>query len=164
LEFGCSGTFSNRHVHRVGDSLCCRYAFDVIGELFFGQQFGFMENSHDHESYIASLDTLLPVLLAAGASSPFVRGLILGSSMFSSTVRKGLKALDHITAAARSCVATRLSAGATSQPEATRVDLLHHLLEIAKNKGEAVDFGKGEVELEAYIALYVRISTQHFCV
>jgi hypothetical protein len=28
------------------------------------------------------------------------------------------------------------------------------LLEIARNKGEAVDFGKGEVEYEAYVAMY----------
>jgi hypothetical protein len=121
-----------------------------------------MENSHDHESYIASLDTVLPVLTAAGVSSPLLRGLILGSSIFSSTVRKGLKAVDHITAAARSYVAMRLEAGAGVQPEGIRVDILHHLLEIANKKGEAVDFGKGEVELEAYVALYVRISTQNF--
>jgi hypothetical protein len=121
-----------------------------------------MENSHDHESYIASLDTVLPVLTAAGVSSPLLRGLILGSSIFSSTVRKGLKAVDHITAAARSYVAMRLEAGAGVQSEGIRVDILHHLLEIANKKGEAVDFGKGEVELEAYVALYVRISTQNF--
>jgi hypothetical protein len=121
-----------------------------------------MENSHDHESYIASLDTVLPVLTAAGVSSPLLRGLILGSSIFSSTVRKGLKAVDHITAAARGHVAMRLEAGAGVQPEGIRVDILHHLLEIANKKGEAVDFGKGEVELEAYVALYVRISTQNF--
>jgi hypothetical protein len=121
-----------------------------------------MENSHDHESYIASLDTVLPVLTAAGVSSPLLRGLILGSSIFSSTVRKGLKAVDHITAAARSYVAMRLEAGTGVQPEGIRVDILHHLLEIANKKGEAVDFGKGEVELEAYVALYVRISTQNF--
>jgi hypothetical protein len=150
---------SIRRVHHAGNSSCYRCAFDVIGELFFGQRFGFIKNSHDHESYIASLDTVLPVLTAAGVSSPFVCGLILGSSMFSSTVRKGLKAVDHITAAARGCVATRLSASDKHQPEATRVDLLHHLLEIAKNKGEALDFGKGEVELEAYVGLYVHIIT-----
>jgi hypothetical protein len=112
-----------------------------------------MENSHDHQSYIASLDTLLPVLTAAGVSSPVVRGLILGSSTFSSAVRRGLKAIDHIADAARGCVATRSSADVKSESQPNRTDLLHHLLEIAKNKGEAVDFGKGEVEYEAYVAM-----------
>lgn len=112
-----------------------------------------MENSHDHEHYIASLDTLLPVLTTAGVSSSVVRNLILGSSLFSSAARKGLKAVDHIAAAARGCVAARLSGDATSQSKSNRTDLLHHLLEIAKTKGEAVDFGKGEVEYEAYVAM-----------
>jgi hypothetical protein len=113
-----------------------------------------MENSHDHQSYIASLDTLLPVLASAGVSSPVVRGMVLESSMFSSAVRKGLNAIDHIAAAARDCVAARLTADdAKSQSPAARTDLLHHLLQIARNKGEAVDFGKGEVEYEAYVAM-----------
>jgi len=122
-----------------------------------------MENSHDHESYIASLDTLLPVLTAAGVSSPVVRGLLLGSSMLSSGVRKGLKAIDHIAAAARGCVATRLSIDSRDESQANRTDLLQHLLEIAKNKGEAVDFGKGEVEYEAYVAMYERTTPHHDC-
>jgi len=122
-----------------------------------------MENSHDHESYIASLDTLLPVLTAAGVSSPVVRGLLLGSSMLSSGVRKGLKAIDHIAAAARSCVATRLSVDSKDESQANRTDLLQHLLKIAKNKGEAVDFGKGEVEYEAYVAMYERTTPHCDC-
>ncbi len=38
------------------------YAFDVIGELYFGRMFGFMAYSHDHENYIHSLDTLMPLV------------------------------------------------------------------------------------------------------
>ena len=38
------------------------YAFDVIGELHFGQMFGFMEKEYDHESLIHSLDILNPLL------------------------------------------------------------------------------------------------------
>ena len=131
-----------------------RYAFDVVGELFFGAQFGFMENSHDHEGYIAACDALLPVLTAAGMSSPVVRNIILGSSLFSSAARKALKAVDHIAAAARGCVAKRLSADVDGKSKTGRTDLLHHLLKIATNKGEAVDFGRGEVEYEANVAMY----------
>jgi hypothetical protein len=113
-----------------------------------------MENAHDHEGYIAACDALLPVLITAGMSSPVVRNVILGSSLFSSAARKGLKAVDHIAAAARGCVAKRLSADTSEKSKTGRTDLLHHLLEIAKNKGEAVDFGRGEVELEANVAMY----------
>jgi hypothetical protein len=131
-----------------------RYAFDVVGELFFGERFGFMEDSHDYGGYVASCDAFLPILTAAGVSSPAVRNIILGSSLFSSAARGGLKGIDHIAASARGCVATRLSANASGKSKTGRTDLLHHLLEIARNKGEAVDFGKGEVEYEAYVAMY----------
>jgi hypothetical protein len=136
-----------------------RYAFDVVGELFFGQQFGFMQNPHDHESYIASLDNLLPVMMTASLVPPAFRGLVLGFSVFSSTVRKGYKAIKHISAAARGCVARRANANTKSESQGDRTDLLHHLLNIMKNKGEAVDFGKGEVESEAYSAMYEHISS-----
>ena len=116
-----------------------------------------MEKSHDHEGYIASCDTLLPFLTAAGVSSPIVRNIILGSSLFSSAARKGLKAVDHIAAAARGCVAERLSADISGNSKTGRTDLLHHLLEISKNKGGALDFGKGEVEYEAYVAMCERV-------
>lgn len=32
-----------------------RYAFDIIGAVFFGKQFGFMQNRHDHGKYIESV-------------------------------------------------------------------------------------------------------------
>lgn len=123
-----------------------------------------MEGSCDQQSYIASLDTLLPVLTAAGVSSPVVRNLILVSSIFSSAARKALKAVDHLAAAARGSVAARLNADAKGWSRETRVDLLHHLLQIVRGKGEAVDFGKGEVEYEAYVAMYELVISQCQCI
>jgi hypothetical protein len=64
-----------------------------------------MENSHDHESYIASLDVLLPVTMAASLVPP----------AFRVTIRKGLGAVKHISAAARGCVAKRASADVKSE-------------------------------------------------
>ena len=101
--------------------------------------------------------------LAAGVSSPIVRNIILGSSLFSSAARRGLKAVDHIAAAARGCVAERLSADISGNSKTGRTDLLHHLLEISKNKGGALDFGKGEVEYEAYVAMCERVFAKCSC-
>ena len=116
--------------------------------------FGFMEHCSDHESYIESLDTLLPVLAAAASSTPVARFLLLGSSMVNSASRTALKAIDHIAAAARSCVEKRRAAEALKQEGEPRTDLLHHLLQIVADKGEKLDFSIGEVEYEAYVALY----------
>ena len=131
-----------------------RYTFDIIGELFFGQKFGFMEKSHDHQSWILSLDTMLPVMTSASAASPAVRGVILGSSMFSSTVRAGLQGLERYAAAARACVAARLDVNGNEKSATSRTDLLHHLLEIVRVKGDALDYHRNEVEYECMGALY----------
>ena len=129
-----------------------RYAFDVIGELYFGRMFGFMEHSRDHENYIRSLDTLMPVVCLSAIAPSYSRPLILASAVFSSSARQALRALDHIAAAARGCVAKRRASTAGGETS-TRRDLLHQLLEITETKGEKVDFGVHEVEYEAYVGL-----------
>lgn len=128
-----------------------RYAFDVIGELYFGEMFGFMERSCDHENYVHSLDTLMPLVVATAVSPKYFRPFILGSAIVSPTALRALKALDHIAAAARSCVAKRVRSNEAAT--AVRRDLLEQLLEIARTKGEKVDFGVPEIEYEAYVAL-----------
>jgi cytochrome P450 len=69
-----------------------------------------------------------------------------------------LKAIDHIAAAARSCVAER-RAKADQDDSSARRDLLQQLLGIVQEKGEKVDFGIGEVEYEAYVALFAGSDT-----
>ncbi|KXL41704.1 MAG: hypothetical protein FE78DRAFT_94479 [Acidomyces sp. 'richmondensis'] len=74
--------------------------------------------------------------------------------MFSSSTRKALKAIDHIAAAARSCVDKRRNDETEGRVDESRADLLHHLLDIVRNKSENLDFRIGEVEYEAYIPLF----------
>jgi hypothetical protein len=124
----------------------------VIGELYFGRMFGFMENAHDHGNYIASLDTLMPVVCLNGIAPAYTRPFILGSSIFSANVRRGLKAIDHIAAAAKRCVAQRIQSISSGNANLRR-DILHQLLEITQSKGKEVDFGVHEVEYEAYVGL-----------
>ncbi|KIY01582.1 uncharacterized protein Z520_03134 [Fonsecaea multimorphosa CBS 102226] len=134
------------------------YAFDVIGELYFGGMFGFMENASDYGNYITSLDTLMPVLCLSGIAPAYTRPFILGSAIFSSNVRKALKAIDHIAAAARQCVAKRLEGVSAGNPILRR-DILQQLLEISQKKADEVEFGVHEVEFEAYVALFAGSDT-----
>lgn len=124
------------------------YAFDVIGELFFGKPFGFMSEAHDHQSYIGSLDTLVPVLCQAAVASPMVQRLILSSASFNPAARRAMTSMQHIENAAHQSVDNRLQ-----DEETGRQDLLRHLLEISRSKGDKVDFGIGEVKLQAFSAL-----------
>ena len=111
-----------------------------------------MSERADHESWIASMDTLLPVLCTVAVAPTYTRPLILMSSILNPVVRKALKAVDHVADAARNCVAARVNED-IEQAKGARRDLMQQFLEIKREKGEKVDFGNGEVEAEVYTAL-----------
>lgn len=133
--------------------LASRYAFDVIGELYFGRMFGFMEQRTDYQSYIASLDTLLPVLAICAVGPSYIRPVISASSILSPAVRKALRAIDHIAAAAKNCVATRSYELSSGSGDNIRRDLLQQLFDISRGKGDKLDFGQGETTYEAYVGM-----------
>lgn len=95
---------------------------------------------------------MLPVLTTAAASSPLVRGLIMGLFTLSSTARKGLKGMNHIIKTARMSVDSVVSAVAAPEKR-ERKDLLHDLLTIVYSKGNELDFGIEDVKNEAFAAL-----------
>ncbi|KAI4717658.1 cytochrome P450 [Aureobasidium sp. EXF-10727] len=130
------------------------YAFDVIGEIFFGKAFGFMSEGKDYQSYIQSLETLVPVICQAAVASPMAQRLILGSASINPATRKAMKAMAHIENAAHTSVDSRLQ-----DEETGRQDLLRHLLDIMRSKGDKVDFGIGEVKLQAFSALFAGADT-----
>ncbi|KAH0162625.1 cytochrome P450, partial [Aureobasidium melanogenum] len=130
------------------------YAFDIIGELFFGKAFGFMADGRDYQSYIESLDTLVPMLCQAAVASSAGQRLILGTAAINPATRKAGAALKHIENAACQSVDSRIEEGKTG-----RQDLLGYLLDIMRSKGEKVDFGVGDVKLQAYSAFLAGADT-----
>ena len=128
-----------------------RYAFDVIGELYFSKMFGFMKDKHDYRGYISALDDLLPVLVASCVLPKYARPWLMMGGILMPSARKALKALKDIDKAAESCVAERLRS--LEQGEKPRQDVLASLFKIHWEKGEKVDFGIVDIKLEVYIAL-----------
>ena len=129
-----------------------RYAFDVIGQLFFSRMFGFMKAGYDHRGYIQSLDLLLPVLAAASAMPTYLRSIfLLGGSMIPS-VYKALKSVGEIEKAADLCISRRqsfLQGGGIVEND----DILNSLFQVMHEKGDKVDFRLTEVKVEVYVAL-----------
>jgi Cytochrome P450 len=132
-----------------------RYAFDVVGELFFGEMFGFMRKRKDHESWINSLDTLMPTICTVAVAPSYMRPLIWMSAIFNPQTRKAASALNRIGEAARKCVTERLQRDIEKDQGPSRRDIMQQFLDLKREKGEKVDFGIGEVQLEVYTALYV---------
>ncbi|KAI0875612.1 cytochrome P450 oxidoreductase [Hypoxylon argillaceum] len=134
------------------------YAFDVIGELYFGRMFGFMEKSHDHGDWIRSLDLLMPFLCMTSVAPSYMRPLILSSALVVPGSIAALKAVDTIGTATRDVVSKRFNIGATPEHE-QRADVLQQLYNIYEEKGEKVDFKMGDIEQEAYVALFAGSDT-----
>lgn len=82
-----------------------------------------------------------------------MRPIILGSSLMVPSVRAALKAIDHIAAAAKSCVSKRVESLEYSHGEHGRQDILQQLMDVRNNKGDKIGFDLAEVELESYVAL-----------
>lgn len=137
-----------------------RFAFDVIGELFFGKMFGFMSKRKDHESWIRSLDTLMPTMCTVAVAPSYTRPLIFMSAIINPQARKALSALNQIAGAARNCVAERLQRDMDKSEGPSRRDIMQQFLDLKRDKGEKVDFGIGEVQSEIYTALYVGIEAE----
>lgn len=140
----------------------CRYAFDVIGELFFSRKFGFMENAHDHEGYIHALDLLVPFIAVACAMPAYMRPLFLASGAMLPPVFNALGALRHIETASDACVAQRRQDSTRDEDGRRRrsqgqgqsqKDMLDGFFDILRSKGEAKDFTLTEVKMEVYGAL-----------
>lgn len=135
------------------------YAFDVIGELYFGKAFGFLEHNHDHGGWMHSMHMLVPFLCMCAAAPAYVRPLILASSLVVPGSLKALKAIENIGTAARACVAKRFDQGPQLEASEKRTDILQQLYDIHVEKGSKVDFSMGDIEQEAYVALFAGADT-----
>ncbi|CAI6332382.1 unnamed protein product [Periconia digitata] len=127
------------------------YAFDVIGELSFGNMFGFMEKNTDINGWIDALDALMPVLCVAAIAPTYYRPFIMISAILNSTVFKALKSFEGIHTASVDVVTKRVKE--ISAGTADRIDMLQQFSRIVREKGEQVRFTDSEVTLEAYVGL-----------
>ncbi|KAJ9498529.1 hypothetical protein H2202_005714 [Exophiala xenobiotica] len=134
--------------------LYLRYTFDVIGELFFGQQFGFMRDEHDYSRYIESLDTLLPGIALSCVLPSYVRSFHSILGLLFPTIRKSISGFDEIRAAGRYWTNVRqkqMQTGTTG-----RVDLLDKFFKIREVKG---GFDIPEIQNEACVAIFAGSDT-----
>lgn len=152
VKFGAEQTRTN--LGCVG----LRYTFDVVGELFFGRMFGFLEKSEDHNNWIHSLDALMPLLCVTCIAPSYMRNFILASALVIPGSVAALQAIAKINAAAKSCVSDNLALKDEDESKA-RTDILTQLYNIYKEKGDKVDFHMGDIEQESWVALFAGSDT-----
>ena len=133
--------------------MCARYAFDVVGELFFGQMFGFMKERSDHENYIASLDLLLPFLSVISVLPSYLRTMVTICAIMIPKVRQAYKALGTMERAAKNCVEERTKMLQEAGDDKPGRDLLQQMFQIVNAKGAEINFGEKDMAKESYSAM-----------
>ena len=130
----------------------CRYAFDVLGELFYGKMFGFMSERTDTGSYIKAIDSLLPAFTIGGTVPSYLTKLYLVSTvLFSPSVRGALGAVKHIEAASKAAVERRSQE--IKEKNDNKHDLLRKMLEISADRGEQINFTYPHIWVESHSSL-----------
>ena len=129
------------------------YAFDVLGELFYGKMFGFMKERKDLGNYMKAIDSLLPAFTIGGTVPSYLTKLyLLSTIIFSPSVRGALGAVKHIEAASRAAVERRTEEIKSNTDDKKR-DMLRKMLEINADKGEKINFTYEHIYVESHSSL-----------
>ncbi|KAL2822160.1 cytochrome P450 [Aspergillus cavernicola] len=134
------------------------YAYDIIGELYFGKMFGFLDAGGDHLGYIKATEDLIPVQTLAGNMPTYIRGIFMLTGILLPKVRGALSALGNLTDATNGMLKDRLAAvheGGKSE----RADILGKLLDISTRNGKELDFVLDDVKMESFAAFFAGSET-----
>lgn len=131
------------------------YTFDIIGELFYGQAFGFLDEGKDQNDWIKSLDKMIPFVCLMGVAPPILRPLIGMGTMLTAAgkdIRNGVKNIG-------SSSARLMKEAYGSRHNVTRADMAQQVFDVYEKKGEKMDFTWGDVEQESFGALFAGSDT-----
>jgi hypothetical protein len=127
------------------------FAYDNIGVVFFGKQFGFLKDSIDYGGYIAAVHYAMPLLGLLASSPPYARPFLMGSVLAIPKLLKSVIAVGGVkTTAERETYAAQAR---TEEDSAKRVDMTSQMLGIAREKGEKNNFSVREIVSENWTAV-----------
>ena len=138
-----------RRVSGQKADLSCRYAFDVLGELFYGKMFGFMSERTDIGNCMKAIDSLLPAFTIGGTLPSYLTKLYLISKILvSPSFRGALGAVKSLEIASKAAVDRRKQELMENQDN--KRDMLRKMLEINANRGEKVNFTHQHIIVESH--------------
>jgi hypothetical protein len=128
-------------------TIVIRYAYDNIGVVFFGKQFGFMQHRVDFGNYIHAVHQAMPLLSVVSHALRYIRPLLLVGAAF---VPRLLRAILSVQGIRRTAVReTKRSMAKGDKTE--KFDVLSQLLTIVKS-GKA-GLSQREVESEMWTGI-----------
>jgi cytochrome P450 len=128
------------------------YTFDIIGELFFGRMFGFINERRDIGGYMAAVDVILPHAIRLAVLYEWMRPIInIVMYPLSANLRQAIKCFEALGVESKRYVDDRVG------KKSTRPDMLSKLLKVAEEKSP--DFDITDVYTEAYTAIFAGSET-----
>jgi hypothetical protein len=127
------------------------YAYDNIGVVFFGKQFGFLKDSVDYGGYINAVHKAMPFLNTLAASPPYARSLLMIGALAVPSLLKAVIAVNGVKKTAQR--ETYAAQARTDEVSAKRVDMTSQMMGIVREKGEKSNFGVNEIVSENWIAV-----------
>lgn len=129
-----------------------RYAFDVLGELFYGKMFGFMHENRDIGGYMKAIDSLLPAFTIGGTLPSYLTKLyFLSTVIISPSVRGALGAVKQIEEASKTAVERRKQELAAEKDN--RHDIIRKMIEINADRGEKINFTYEDIYVESHSSM-----------
>ncbi|KAA8907976.1 cytochrome P450 [Sphaerosporella brunnea] len=128
------------------------YAFDIIGELFFGRMFGFIKERRDIGGYMGAVDVILPHAIRLAVLYEWMRPIInVVMYPLSANLRQAIRCFEALGAESKRYVDERIG-----KPSA-RPDMLSKLIKVMEEKSP--DFDITDVYTEAYTAIFAGSET-----
>lgn len=131
-----------------------RYAFDVLGELSFGNDFGFMKEQKDVGNYMKAIHSICIKNTMAGTLPSYFSGLTFPTlSLFCASFRGTIEAIINLSVSSKKSMDKRMREIEENKDD--RRHILRKLMEISAEKGEKVNFNAGHIYAESHSSLYV---------
>ncbi|KAI9719365.1 MAG: hypothetical protein M1828_006266 [Chrysothrix sp. TS-e1954] len=127
-----------------------RFTYDIIGELFFGKAYGFLEQERDIDSLMAAAAAVAPFEGMMGMAPPWLRPVMVWMLAIPNIAR-GVINMQKVKKTGQRVVANRMREVENQQQ--TRKDMLGKMLQIVYEKGEKSDWSVQDVEQECFVAM-----------
>lgn len=128
-----------------------RFAFDVIGRMFFSENFGFLECGGDQGQLLKAIETATRVGLTVVNFHKFLRPVVVGLACLLPHVAIRIIGIVKPIGSLERRVDVALNK--LCQSSANRQDFLSRWFRIYEDKGAVLDFGMPEIKQEAWTAL-----------
>jgi hypothetical protein len=127
-----------------------RFTYDIIGELFFGKAYGFLDQECDIDNLMAAAAAVAPFEGMMGMAPTWLNPFMVWMLAIPSIAR-GVMNFRKVKSVGKKVVAERLKA--VQNHAETRTDMLGKMLSIVWEKGEKYDWSVEDVEQECMVAM-----------